>query len=1349
MKFSRLLLLIIVFSFSALRLHAQYEPTSGICNYLQFNHLKENVGIENMVVNHVYEDKDGYIWFSTETGLCRFDGQQVKYFQDAMQTQPIQLQNANAFCQDKKGNILIGSDGHLFVYQSKQEHFSKLECAFTDQPQLKSITSLTVYDDKLWMGTQQGLYYAVPNDSLTFRPLVYSKNKEALPLQISCLLIGPGNHLWVGSQHHGLFMLKKDGATKYHLKSIALAGMASPSILNLVAYDNDHLLAITDGGLITIDSNQHQKKILSNNRITAVNVTSSGEIWCSTFGDGLYYFKQLTDRPVNYVNYSINNNTLNFVNTSFVDSNDNLWIMPEKMGVRWLSSNNRFIKNHVQSHFYFGLCNNIIKDIKIDRQGRWFIGTYYGLAIYDPATQHYAHIDCTSDKLSTNQIESLAFDLNGGLWVGTRDGLHHLAPGSTEMTRITTFPQHTVWSLCPTTDGSGLWIGTPCGLLKMDFGTEKITTYALTNEGEDKQPEVVTLLEDSRRRLWVGTHGQGLFRAEHTDNGEKPDFIPMGDAQMKEKYIYSLSEASDHSVWIGGKNGLYHFDKGQMEHYKGEEGKGYNIIKGIAEDRHHRLWLTSHLGIIAFDPATNDRVNFNTIDGTSSDIFNMGACCLTEQGQLLAGSLKGLVVVDTDSLLTKDVPYPVPYIATLTVNNSAIKANQTFNGRVLTDVAPKEIKEIRLKHDENNLSLTFGFIEINHPQRIKCAYRVREQEDRWQVLPEGQNTINLLNLPKGKYTLEYTTTNANGKWNPHTQRVAICILPHWSRTTWAYMLYAALFIGLFAYILSYQKKKIREKENIARERALHKQTLALEKDKIEFFTNISHELRTPLTLILAPLHELKAKKDNLTGEQKAYYLNLMSRNIQMLDRQIEQLLNFSKIQNGKVRLTPGYHNLPLLVEKVVGTFTEYAGQRHITLSVTDNTTLSNVVCDSNAIETILCNLLSNAVKYSHEGGHIEVTISIPTNRPHTYCVSVKDEGIGISEENLTNIFKRYARMDNADQKAGGIGIGLAYTQSLVQLHQGEITVESQLNEGSCFSVYLPMKLGEVDRSLENEEKISRPTLPEVPVALPYEPESATPSQHPAATLLIVEDNHDLQSFLQQCFCKHYDILLANNGREGLALASTHLPDLIISDVMMPEMDGIEMTKKIKENYLTSHIPVIMLTAKAEVRDELEGLNSGANFYLKKPFLPQQLELIVRNIRKQQQHMREHLLAETITDKTESLPQEPVNAFLQKADRYVRENLSSPNLNVETLSAAMNMSTAHLYRKMKQESDMSPNDFIRNIRMECAVKMLLANDRNVAEVAYAVGYSDPKYFSKCFKTLYGMSPSAYVKAKSAG
>ena len=1350
MKILRLLVSAVFLSSSVLHLNAQYESISDVCNYLHFNHLKENVGIENLIVNHVYEDQNGYLWFSTETGLCRFDGLQVKYFHDETSVQPIRLQEANAFCQDQNGDILIGSEGHLFVYKSRQEQFSVKKCAFTDRSQLKSITSLKVYDDKLWMGTQQGLYFASLADSLTFQPLACTKTNDGCPFQISCLLVGPGNHLWVGSKQQGLFMLKKEGAARYRLKPITLEEMDSPHILNLVVYDNYHLLAVTDKGLITINSKQQQRRLLACDNITAVNVTSSGEIWCSTFGSGLYFFKSLWERPVKYEHYSINNSTLNFINTSFVDSRDNLWIMPEKMGVRWLSARHQFIRNHTQSHYGDGLRNNIVKDVKIDARGRWFIGTYYGLSIYDPASRQYTHINCADYTESTNQIESLAFDQHGTLWVGTRDGLHYLEPGATVMKKVAATGRQIIWSLCPSSDGTGLWLGTDQGLRRINLSSLEITTYQLTNSSEENKLEVVALMEDSHQRLWIGTHGSGLMMADLPDGTPSSLLVKRDMPQIKDKYIYSIFEAADHSIWVGCKNGLYHYHKGTVKHFKGEDGKAYNIIKGIAEDQHHRLWLTTHLGIIAFDPATGVRANFNTIDGMSSDIFNIGACRITEQGLLLAGSLMGLVVVRTDSLLKEEVPYPTPYISALSVNNTAIQAGHTFNGRCITEVAPKYLQQITLNHDENNLSVTFGFIEVHHPKRIRCAYRILEQGTQWHTLAEGQNTVNLFNLPQGNYTLEYKTTNANGQWASKAASMQICILPHWSRTPWAYLMYFLWFVLLFAGILAYMKRKVKEKETLEKERALHRQTLALEKDKIEFFTNISHELRTPMTLITAPLHELREKGERLSEEEKRYYVELMNKNAELLDRQLEQLLNFSKIQNGRARLQLAYHQVPMIILHIVENFQDYARQKNIRLTFNDHTTLGRVVCDNHAIEIILCNLISNAIKYSPDDSKVDIDLSLPAAKPGYFCISVQDEGIGISQSQQKDIFKRYARLENARFTAGGIGIGLAYTQSLVQLHEGEIEVRSQLDKGSCFSVYLPLRLSATGESAQSSPFVAAGTLPSCDTEMRL-PAMQTEDIEGKDTLLIVEDNTDLQTFLKTLLGKRYRILTASQGKEGWNLACQELPDLIITDVMMPEMDGIEMTRMLKTNFLTSHIPVVMLTAKGEVKDELEGLDAGANFYLRKPFLPQQLELIVKNIQEQQQKMRHYLLSQSnVPDETETTESEELqDEFLQKVTEYIQAHLSAPDLTVENLAEAMNVSSVHLYRKLKQTTNITPNDWIRNLRMQQATQLLCRNDMHVAEVAYAVGYSDPKYFSKCFKTLYGMSPSAYVKAKSSG
>ena len=1350
---TRHILLSILLNLLPNSLYAQYEAISQRKDFLQFNHLKEDIGMANMVVNQIYEDKDGFIWFSTETGLCKFDGHQVEYLQYGSEARNKTLANTCAFYTDDSGDTWMGNGSRIILYHRQTEDLTDVEYTTDNRLPLPSITALKVYGDDIWMGTEQGLWFAKLEDKLQFQKLDFTTTLAQTSHHITSLLVGPGNHLWAGTQQ-GLFLVKTDAEGHHELKNIPLKGVEQPQIKALQTYDNCHLLVITSEGLFAVDSKQNAKLILAQSDITAANATSTGEIWCTTFGEGIFHFNSLEEKGTPYKNFNVSNTTFNYINTSFVDSHDNLWIVPEKLGLRWLNHSSQFVTNYTQLHYQEGLNNNIVKDIEVDTEGNWYIATYWGLSVYHPQAKTYEHVSLLKHAKSTNQIESLAFDSTGRLWIGTRDGLYDYHPQTGAISSHPALDGQLVWSISPASDGLGLWLGTDQGLLKMDFDHDRIHSFS---PGHAVTPsvapdQVLTLLEDSHHRLWVGMRKNGLFMAKDIRDANKISFSALRNSETDTgcdaSTIYSLFESHDGAIWVGSQNGLFRYlEDGTFEHFADESGKAYNIIKGITEDTKNRLWLTTHLGLICIDRKSKETVNYNTIDGMSSDIFNIGACKMTN-GWLLAGSLKGLIAVQTDSLIQEEATNENFYISDIAVNNLPVKVGEQSHDQFATSVAPRYLDKLELQHDENNISISFGNIEINHPQRIRWAYRIVEKEENWQVLPEGEHAITLLNLSKGNYTLEYKSTNANQHWGSQTKTLVIRILPHWSQTLWAYAFYGAMGLLLLIAILNYQKRKIKEKETLEKERALHRQTLALEKDKMEFFTNISHELRTPMTLITAPLYELREKGDQLSKVEKQYYVDLMNKNVQLLDREIEQLLNFSKIQNGMAHLHLGHHQVARIIQRIVSNFQDYAHQKGISISFTDYTTLGNVVCDSHAIEIILCNLISNAIKYSPEGGKVEVDLTLPSEKPGHYCISVKDEGIGIREAQQKDIFKRYARMDNAQHTAGGIGIGLAYTQSLVQLHEGEITVHSQLHQGSCFAVFLPLQLSDSGDVMQPSTVVAT-AKPVCDAELPL-PAISLADPEGKETLLIVEDNTDLQTFLQTLLGHRYRILTANHGKEGWTLACHNLPDLIITDVMMPEMDGIEMTRKLKANYMTSHIPVVMLTAKGEVRDELEGLNAGANFYLKKPFLPRQLELIVKNIQDQQQKMRHHLLSEsTVSDDAQQTEKSEVqDKFLQQVTEYIQSHLSSPDLTVENLAEVMNVSSVHLYRKLKQSTDISPNDWIRNLRMKQAVQLLCKKEMNVTDVAYAVGYSDPKYFSKCFKTIYGMSPTAYVKATAS-
>ena len=1198
-------LLLFIFYFLACLMNtafAQYEASRKGLNYLHFNHLNENADIANMIADRIYEDANGFIWFSTETGLCRFDGKRKKYFSGRKYGgyEPI---NASVFSRDNHGNIWLADGNHLLRFNSLTEDFENIHYSLINDEDIDQITALEIRDSMLWIGSPKGVFTANIGDSIKLHRMSFSHNhtsKLETAFNVTCLHVSAANHLWVGTKGRGLYMMTNYKDTDDSLKSLCNNSLCSEDIISVVKYDETHLLVTTSQGLTLMDSKINCRTLLKNKHITATNVSSTGEIWCSTFGDGLFYFENLHTTYENYRYIGNDNSTFDFINTSFVDSHDNLWILLEKLGIRWLNNTYKCIKNYTQLRHRDGLKNNIVKAILVGQDGKQYIGTYEGLSIYDPQAGRYKHVTVSHDSENGNQIESLAWGKNNVLWIGTRNGLYSYQSASAKIKAVKAFSGKIIWKIMPTKRGDGLWIGSDKGLYHFSYNTEALRSIPLlkSDVAEGKSIHVNTVLEDSRNRLWVGTEGKGLFRmdlATYPDSLVAISFLNNGrPSSFNNTHIYSIFEAMDRDVWIGCRNGLFQYsERGGFLDYTSKNARANNIIKSICEDSEQRMWLTTHLGIAVMDPITGNRLNFNTLDGIRCNIFNMGALEITADNQLLAGSLKGVVKLNLVQLMKKEHTFPKQYIHAIYVDNQKIIANRIIHGEVISKVAPQHIKELTLKSDENNLSFIFGSVEMNHPNRIMWAYRVRELDDSWIYLSPNEHDISFFNMPKGKYHLEYRSTNHTGQWNQEAETVVITILPHWSQTSLAYFTYILLALSLFIYLFHYQKRKIKEKESMEHVRELKEQAFHLEKEKNEFFINISHELRKPMSLITTPLQEMTKKKNELTPNETLFYIDIIHKNVQQLSHHIDQLLNLSNIQSGNVHLQLGFHNVSQLTQHTVANFQELATEKNVSLVFSDTTTLGNVVCDRNAVEIILCNLLSNAIKYSAHGGVVRVTISIPTTKNECYCISVQDEGIGMSEEQLKDIFKRYTKRNDPKSNATGIDIGLAYTKSLVDLHRGEIKVESKLNEGSSFSVYLPSKM------------------------------------------------------------QHH-------------LYTSHQPE---SDERTPSA-------------------------------------------------------------------------------TNELAHQAADEFLLKVENYVEKNLASPELSVENLADAMSVSTVHLYRRLKSLADTTPNDFIRNKRMEHATKMLSEGTMNISEIAYAVGFNDPKYFSKCFKMVYGMSPRTYQRTKKA-
>lgn len=1335
---------------------AQYVGNTTEHGYLNFNYLNKELGLENISVTRIFEDREGFIWLAAETGIFRYDGQTMLYPSQGNDTPSHGLYHANTFQQDDFQRIWIGTETGLCLYMLQKEQIKDLKLPVKNQSGEYGVTALCHHQHRMWIGTPHGLFYTSPlakDDSIALHAFPH---RLLSSLSITQLLSSDDGSLWVGTRQQGIFRILPTAKEEKTPSVVPVATGEPPcEILSLAAYGKEQLLVGTPSGVIIVDSSPTARPLLKTTDLSSLCVSSQGEIWCTTYGNGIFYFKNLDIPPIHYTTDRYNKEIFNFINTAFIDSNDNLWIVPEKSGIRWLSNHARQITNFTHSLNSNSLPDNVIKGIAIGANGDWFLGTFHGLSVYSTGQQKFNNILLSHHNPLSNCIETVVFDRQGILWIGTRAGLFCYDSRKKQIKRIAALKDFFIWDIYPKRDRKGLWMATRSGVVSYSFDNQEYTVFQHQSHNPQSlsHNNVLTVYEDTRGFLWAGTEKGGVNMAfPQKTNGPlafKHFYNETLSGGFSSNMAYTFHETQDGTIWMGTSTGLYAYDpqRQSFRHFTQNNGLGYNVIKGITEDQHHCLWLITHYGITSFNPDTQETKIFNTADGLAGNTFNMNACQFTKDGKLLAGGLNGLSLLNTHRLNQKKKEKPYIYLASLRVNDKEVRPGTTINGRVLIQNTLSATKEIRLSHKENNIAIELGCIELEHPEKIRWAYRLADMDEEWHMLPPSQNTVIFHHLEKGTHLLEYKSTDAHGQWNEECQQFYITVVPHWSQTRYAYTLYALMGIGLLIGGLQWKIKRIKRKEALENERKNHLQKMALEQEKLDFFTNISHELRTPVTLIAAPLDELLQKRKELSDKQQETYLHIIHRNARLLNKLIGQLLNFRKIQDGKAKLQLSEHRLPLLLSELVNDFSSYAAHLQISLQFHNLCDIDTFVCDREAVERIIANLLTNALKYTPQGGKVEVTLSLPPHSPGYCCIGVADNGIGIDAQQLEQIFERFQRLPRAEKKAAGIGIGLAFVKALVELHQGFIKVDSVPQQGSCFQVYLPTHLTATQTA--TSENLKEVSSIEQMTETTDEGEEQTKKENgkEKENLLIVEDNNDLLLFLKHFLGHNFNIITANNGTEGLAAAQKILPDIIITDVMMPQMDGLEMTRMLKNDIQTSHIPVIILTAKSDIENEMEGLETGADYFLKKPFHPHQLELIVENIHNNQKKMYRfltHLLQRKADDNSQPEPVSPKNEWIGQVHAYITEHLNDPALNVETLAAQMNMSTMQLYRKLKPLTGTTPNEYIRNLRMQHAIELLHLGEMSVSEIAYTVGYSDPKYFSKCFKTLYGVSPSAYNK-----
>ena len=1307
---------------------------TGMQGQVSFAHIGLEDGLSQSTVLSITQDVQGNMWFATFNGVNRFDGYDFTvYRHETGNAGSIGDNMVYAVKADDKGGVWVGTNNWLSYYDADRDAFRNYRCPQKEED-VRVMQIADVDDSRLLVNTSAGLYVfhvadtsfvqsGLPADLFRLEATAIYRSKDslyigakdglwmysfasrtlehlhALPLgrKEILTLLQHGNHLWIGTEGDGLYRMDRTTRELRHYTAGGPDGLSSNFVRSLALDARNRLWVGTFTSLDIYDeatgrfqvytSNRRQNRSLSQSSIRSIFMDSQGGMWLGTYFGGLNYYHPLRER-FRHIRFSPEGNSLNdnVIGCITEDRAGNLWIGTNNGGVNYYDIRSGEYTYYTKEQ---GLGSNDVKAIYVDEQaGKVYIGTHTGgLNILDRRT---------------GRIESLM-------------------PETTRLTNMNVF------AIQPCADGRHLWIGTLEGLVHFDKATK--TFSDIKGNVSLGVKRIRTLLLDRENRLWVGGE-DGL--AVCSGKGDSLSSVRMvsGESAFESATVYGVFEASDGDIWIATRNGLYGFSAGRdsVVHYSVADGMPDAIVYGVLEDEKHRLWISTDNGLSCFDPESRKFRNFTDVDGLQSNQFTPYACCLASSGEMYFGGINGITAFHPERL--QDNPYaPRAVISELRLFGDPVHPNDQ------TGILQKHISltdRITLNHKQSSFALSFVVSNYIAGKHNTFAYKLDGYDKRWFVVDDNQRWATYANLPHGTYNFLVKVANNDGKWCDEVTSLEIKVLPAWYQTWWAIALFALMIIGVITLVIRFyweRADKVRQKE--------------LQEVKTRFFINISHELRTPLTLIVAPLQDLL---DKVTDKWVRSQLEYMKRNTDRLLHLVNQLMDYRRAEKGVFELRVKCINVGQIVEKNFRYYEPLARKKHIDYNLRSELGGRQVWCDASYIELILNNLLSNAFKYTNDGQSIFVNLKAAGD---DLLLQVQDTGVGIPVNKQAKIFERFYQVESEHI---GSGIGLSLVQKLVELHHGRIEVDSAVGKGSCFSVYLPLS-----REAYAEEELSGGTQQEEPVYSTnardmyivdteeaLEPAESDVDTDRKETILVVEDNDEIRHYMSHGLERFFVVREVENGEEAVELLKTEEISLILTDVMMPVMDGIQLCKYVKQNLKTCHIPVIILSAKAEVKDQLDGLQVGADDYIAKPFSLSVVVMKIKNI------LRTHYRA--IEHYSKSLEIEPEKIalnrldeeFLSKAVSVVEKNLEKPDFSADDFALEMGMSRSSLHLKMKGITGESTTEFIRKIRFNQACKLLKEGRYNVAEISTMVGFSTPSYFSTSFKKYIGCMPSEYAK-----
>lgn len=1403
---------------------------NGVCRYDGYDfelfeeHRGTADGIRTNFIHALQEDQFGNIWIGTKQGLqvYLYDQHGFKNIEGAIPNLTGNtLPDIRTLELHQDSILLVGSD-HGVTFLNIQNERGQTQLlrnipfgigSFELRGSLVNAV-MSDHQHRIWVGTDEGLVLYASDATEVVRFSSGIQEGTISSNQILSIYETQDREIWIGTEAGLNYLNLADRTFKQFWNEAGDPNsLVHNTVMDIAEDRSGQLVIATLGGLSLMDRKIQEmvnytnefnvNHSLSNDFVNSLLRDDMGNIWIGTERGGVNFLSVNQNRIEHFEFKPDDPNSLSHstVNSVYEDQ-DYLWIGTAGGGL------NRYNKSREQFKAYMNdpedpasISSDFITDTHRDRKGQLWIGTWgAGLDIFHSDQGIFEHHQSgTRPGLVSNFVSSIAEDVRGNLWIGTLGGLvRYDLESDTFETLFGDKNEGRITQVgCLMFDDRGnLWVGTRYGLYRIERPTgnpdnAQITRYEhnQANAGTISGDYVISMHQDIQGRLWFGTYGQGL----------------------------NLLKQSGDSTWF--------------EHFTSTDGLSNTIIYSMEEDAYQTLWLSTDYGLSRLDPATGRIRNFYIADGLLNNQYYWSASHKNAAGKLYFGGMNGLDAFYPD-WIKEEVHNPKILITDIKLLNESVIPGREYHGvEVLTESLHKA-DQITLSYKEMIFGIEFSSLNYQEePGMIRYAYILEGLEQEWNYVSSGRRYASYTNLKPGDYTFKVKASASNGEFLAEAKSIDILIAPPFWDTPWFRGVVLLSLIGLvIGYIrfrtyslkkqkislerqvierterinqqneaLSFQavqlrnnnheleeKQKLIEGQNQRLEQqnreilsqrdeliTLNKKVKLVSQLKLSFFTNISHEFRTPLTLIIGPLDRL-IKEHNFDQEVKNT-LNVMQRNAHRLLHLINQVMDFRKIEKGRMELKVTEGSISDFCKNLFKAFEPLAEIRHMKFDYQESGLPEQVWFDMAKLENVLYNLLSNAFKYTPEGGEVNMEVrglrfsearlaaqeEFQDENATVISVRIADTGIGISNEHLPLVFKRFYRIESEEAfRISGSGIGLALTEELIKTHHGEIFVNSKPDEGSVFEIQFPCLKGSysaqqvaapkqdtTDMDILQQIEVLKNELKQ-PEAETTDLQQETVLNKEKSTILVVEDSVDLRTFITHRLSKNYNVLEAENGQKGLALANKHAPDIIISDVMMPEMDGLELCASIKGSLSTSHIPVILLTAKSAVEDQLEGLQIGADDYLPKPFNFEVLEAKVQNFIETHKRLRHLFLESAEFNVNEATTNAKDQKFLQHAIEVVEESMDNSDFGVKEFVEAMGISRSLLHKKLTHLTDQSAAEFINHLRMKKGRELLRQNEWNISEVAYAIGYNDPKYFSRVFSKHFGQSPKEFLETVTA-